>query len=79
MPESSSRLRTPQLWIGLGGSALLSAVVLKGVIEGARNAQLEAVILLMVWSFFAGLAVGHRSGARHMVQSASPVKESPEP
>ena len=78
MPESTSRWRTPQLWIGLGGAALLSAVVLKGVIEGNRNAQVEGIILLVIWSFFAGLVVGRRSGPRHAFQGAPPVKESPE-
>ncbi|WP_143658356.1 hypothetical protein [Streptomyces sp. Tue6028] len=78
MSENASRRRTPQLWIGLGGIALLSAVVLKGVIEGNRNAQVEGVVLLVIWSFLAGLVVGHRSGARHKLQSAPPVKENPE-
>ncbi|MFJ9815929.1 hypothetical protein ACIRU3_11750 [Streptomyces sp. NPDC101151] len=78
MPESTSRWRTPQLWIGLGGSALLSGVILKGVIEGNRNAQVEGVVVLVIWSFFAGLVVGHRSGARRVLQGAPPVKDSPE-
>ncbi|MHB9848954.1 hypothetical protein ACSYGO_06865 [Streptomyces krungchingensis] len=78
MAEDASRRRTPQLWIGLGGITLLSAIVLKGVIEGNRNAQVEGVVLLVIWSFLAGLVVGHRSGTRHMLESAPPAEENPE-
>ncbi|MFJ9540105.1 hypothetical protein ACIRPX_22935 [Streptomyces sp. NPDC101225] len=67
MPDGTRPWRTPRLWVGLGGAALLSAAVLKGVIEGNGNARIEGVMLLVVWSFLAGLVIGHRSGVRRVL------------
>ncbi|MET9896909.1 hypothetical protein ABZZ47_43445 [Streptomyces sp. NPDC006465] len=79
MPESTIPWRSRQLWIGLGSLMLLSAVVIRGVIEGNRNAQVEAVMLLVGWAFIAGGLVGFRAGVRRVPPGEQPVKESLNP
>ncbi|MDX2593247.1 hypothetical protein PV343_13515 [Streptomyces sp. WI03-4A] len=54
---------------------LLVAEVIRGVIEGNRNAQVEAVILLVGCSFIAGGVVGYRAGVRRVPPREEPVKE----